>query len=94
VASNPAKQTEKRSQGTGLAIHEDIEDGVDEREERSKIEGENLMSGERKGEKGGRKLKEEESGVEDGPDEDGVDEDVDGVAVVGAVESEVAFEIE
>lgn len=39
-------------------------------------------------------MKEEESGVENGPDEDGVDENVDGVAMVGSVESEVTFEIE
>lgn len=44
-------------------------------------------------EEGRGELEDEEGGVEDGPDEEHVDEDVDGVAVVRPVEGEVSLQI-
>lgn len=91
MASNPAKETQNRSQRTRLAIHQDVEDRVDERKHEREIQGDSFIIGESEAEKGGRELKEHERGVEDRPDEDGVNQDVYRVAMVGPVESEVVF---
>lgn len=46
------------------------------------------------GAEGRREVEENKESVENWPDEEGVDQDVDGVAVVCSIESKVLFKIE
>lgn len=97
---DPAGHAEESSQRPGLDVHQKVEDGVDEGEKETEVQEQTAAGQEALGlppdelADRWREVQEDEGGEEDGPDEHGVNEDVDFVAVVRTVEREVPLEVE
>lgn len=94
TASDPTKHTKKSSQRAGFGVQTDVEHRVDDGQEEAKIQSQRKIAsenGKRKVEDRRREIEDENSGEEYWPNEQHVNSDVDWVAVISSIESEVLF---
>lgn len=97
TAGNPANETEEGSQTTRFRIQTDIKQRIDQSKQKPKIQEKDkivLEQGQPEVEQRWRKVRDNESCEENRPNKQQMENYVDWVAVISAVESEVLLKIE
>lgn len=98
--SNPTPHTQKTSQEPSFPVHQNIENRIQQSHKESQVQEkpasrqEALRLPVQQVTEGRRVVQGNESSKENRPHENGVDQYVDGVTVIGAIEGEVFLEIE